>query len=350
MTSFINAIPSSEGQGEDFKRIFCSIPCTIENASDYLHQKLFPRKFCKDTWQVPEEDFDKALKKTEHAIETIWKNALSMPLDDTDARYAKISATLKNVAPPLRLVWWRTLDHLGKTPKSNEGYTLTLEEALNVCQATGKVFTYYFLSHRWDTRDHPDPNGVKSRICADYSRVRTQTFNEEVFYWIDYSSIDQEGMAPFIAALPLYCSGAQIIMVPYNEEYEDRGWCLVERLAYAALNGPLQFVCGMKYVDHAQQKGWSQIQSCFTYFADSEGLHYSWLRPLANPALGKLSFEQDRPLIKSLSEVLLRQWGKTWVQGSRWPPPGAFDRCSTTAKGPVRWGVTTVNVILMSKT
>ena len=89
MASFINAIPSSEGQGDDFKRILCSIPCTIENASDYLHQKLFPRKFCKDTWKVPEEDFDKALKKTEHAIETIWKNALSMPLDDTDARFVK---------------------------------------------------------------------------------------------------------------------------------------------------------------------------------------------------------------------------------------------------------------------
>ncbi len=226
-------------------------------------------------------------------------------------RYAKISKTIQKASPPLRLVWWRSLKHIGKTPRSEEGYTVTLEEAQAICKRIGKNFTYYFLSHRWETREHPDPHGYKSRICAAYGEERTRTFNEEVFFWIDYACIDQEGMAPFIAALPLYCSGSQLIMVPFHEEYEDRGWCLVERLAYAALNGPLQFVCGMKYVDHAKQKRWKQQQSCFTFFTDPSGLHYSWLRPLANPGEGKLGYETDRPLIKNLTEVLLRQWAKT---------------------------------------
>ena len=265
-------------------------------------------------------------------------------------RYAKIAGTIKLAAPPIRLIWWRTLKALGRTPRSEEGYTLTLEEALEICKRTGKSFTYYFLSHRWESTAHPDPKGTKSKICSSYGEERTQTFNEEVFFWVDFSCIDQEGMAPFIAALPLYCSGAQLIMVPYNEEYEERGWCLVERLAYAALNAPLQFVCGMQYCDYAEKQSWKQLQSCFTYFTDPSGKHYSWLRPLADPGLGKLGYEKDRPLIKELTNVLLRQWAKYWVDGTKWPPPGSFDRCSTTGKGkPVEWGVTTVNVILISK-
>eukprot|EP00794_Sanderia_malayensis_P011971 gene11971-13208_t len=351
--------PDADGFGSDFKKI-ChgKIPKSIDKASELVHDKLFPRQIGKDTWKVPENDFMKAMKKTEELIEGEWAGALATPYQDDhglgQTRYSKVSKTLQLAAPPLRLIWWRTLDHIGKTPKSNEGYTLTLEEAAYICKSTDKIFTYYFLSHRWETREHPDPLGKKSAICSTYGKTRsTWLFSgktEEVFFWIDYASIDQSNFPPFIAALPLYCSGAQLVMVPYHEEYEERGWCLVERLAYAALNGPLQFICGMDYVEYARKKGWKQVQSWFTYYSDPSDLHYSWLRPLGNPDDGKLGYETDRPMIKQLTKVLLRQWGKTWVVGRDWPPKGSFDMCSTTGQAmPVEWGKTTVNVILISK-
>ena len=343
--------PNSNGFGADFLRVKPSLPSNIEAADNHIHQNLFPRHIASEVWQPKKTDFTQTLNAVENLISKEWAQVLAIPLDHHSERYAEISKNIRKVAPNLRLVWWRTLKKLGRTPRSDEGYSLTLEEAASICHATGKIFTYYFLSHRWESRDHPDPTGRKSKICSRYGAERTQTFNEEVFFWIDFPCMDQDGdVGQFVAALPLYCSGAQVLMVPFNEEYEERGWCLVERLAYAALNVPLQFICGNDYVEYAKKAGWKQQQSCFTFHIDQpSGLHYSWLRPLANPAVGKLTFEKDRPLIKNLTEVLLRQWGKSWVQGSTWPPPGSLDMCCTTGqRNPVAWGNTTVNVILIS--
>ena len=84
----MNSVPgSNDGLASDFKESLRCIPSNIEQASNYFHEKLFPRKFCKATWKVAEEDFNVAMKNVEELIEKDWSTALAMPLDDMHARY-----------------------------------------------------------------------------------------------------------------------------------------------------------------------------------------------------------------------------------------------------------------------
>ncbi len=85
------SIPDSNGFGNDFETLYNSLPYGIEESSAYLHRNLFPRQFCKGTWKVPEENFEKALKNVERLIESDWGQALAMPLDDMQARYSMYS-------------------------------------------------------------------------------------------------------------------------------------------------------------------------------------------------------------------------------------------------------------------
>src|SRR5688500_2964730 len=104
--------------------------------------------------------------------------------------------------PRMRLLHWRTLGDLGRLPRSDEGHAV---DALAGIDAYGAPQVEVFMvSHRWlrpsldPTRSHPDgPDHEKARAVHQFSLWRRQWvlhqhgFLPEIFYWIDYSCIDQ---------------------------------------------------------------------------------------------------------------------------------------------------------------
>lgn len=97
-------MPDEDGFGSDFKRICGNRipnPPRIAEVSHHMHRNLFPRAISKETWKVPEEDFEKALRDVEKLIEGEWAVALAMPLDDGQARFVSQyldTVTLNTVA------------------------------------------------------------------------------------------------------------------------------------------------------------------------------------------------------------------------------------------------------------
>lgn len=77
-----------------------------------------------------------------------------------------------------------------------------------------------FISHRWETADHPDPNGHQLRKLRGL---------KDCFLIYDYSSFPQDSRSPELRLiLENMTRLIENVLILASPDYADRGWCLYE--------------------------------------------------------------------------------------------------------------------------
>jgi hypothetical protein len=91
-----------------------------------------------------------------------------------------------------------------------------------------------FLSHRWQSPEHPDPDGAHLRAILERSPVEAS-----VYLWIDYcclpqrqggqplSDVDRENLRAGLMFLPEIVKSCDF-MILHSPDYMDRVWCYTE--------------------------------------------------------------------------------------------------------------------------
>jgi hypothetical protein len=200
----------------------------------------------------------------------------------------------------MRLLHWRTLAELGRIPRSDEGYAVEAISGINTYGA-GKV-EIFMMSHRWlrPSRDpllsHPDsPDGQKARAINEFSLWRRKWvqdrhgFLPEVYYWIDFSCMDQEDNEDAVTMLPLWTACCERFLRFETEDYDERTWCRVEPL--------LSYV--FSFADHHVSIG-LDFTCRWPYFGKET------MRPILDPRGGKLTNPSDMALIHPLIDISTR--------------------------------------------
>lgn len=103
---------------------------------------------------------------------------------------------------------------------------------------------------------------------------------------------------PGIEALPLYisnCVGGMLVVA--NPEYEDRAWCRLEQVLYAAFSAKPVFTVTPSP---------ASVQGAQRWLSD-------WKKKLLNPATGNLTSDADRAAVTLLTEIAVRHYSQSWV-------------------------------------
>ena len=137
---------------------------------------------------------------------------------------------------------------------------LVVLDTMEQVEAFKKHKTVIFLSHQWLGWGIPDPQNVHFRAMCHAVRQVMRRMHlgdnydlDQVYVWVDYSSIAQEhrGMQMLaVSSLPVYCSVAHafVAVVPEAEHtnkkvtcdvasYNQRGWCRAEMLSKVCGSG-----------------------------------------------------------------------------------------------------------------
>lgn len=143
--------------------------------------------------------------------------------------------------PPMLLLHWKRLLELQRIPHFDESEAVDAMTGINSFGA-GRV-EIIMVSHRWlrpsenrlqafpDEDDHP-----KAKAINEFSDWRRQWvlarhgFLPEIFYWIDYSCIDQRDTAAAVPLLPLWVASCERFLRVETEDYDARAWCRLEAL------------------------------------------------------------------------------------------------------------------------
>ena len=211
-----------------------------------------------------------------------------------------IESTNSLGGPAMRLLHWRSLVELGRIPRSDEGKAIDAIKGIDAFGApTVEVF---MVSHRWlrpsldPSLSHPDnPNGDKIRAINEFSQWRRQWvlhqhgFLPEIYYWIDYSCMNQENTADAVPLLPLWVAACERFLRIETEDYDERAWCRVEPL--------LSYV--FSFADHHVSIGLEF--RCQWPYSGKEAK-----RPILDPRRGKLTKVDDMKLILPLVDLATR--------------------------------------------
>lgn len=175
--------------------------------------------------------------------------------------------------PELRLLPASELGRLGRIPRWTRQSgcpAITATDALGrhgVNPGGVPRAALVFCSHRWLTPsgeppDADDHKGTKAKSLAEWARwfcARSwgafgQLRYEEVYFFIDQACMQQDDMAPFVAALPLFVSACRTIVCYETDDFERRAWCRAERMVAYALcaNGDCPFVVGANFCHEGQ--------------------------------------------------------------------------------------------------
>src|SRR5262249_50772976 len=146
--------------------------------------------------------------------------------------------------PPMRLLHWRRLVELGRLPHSDEGEAV--DAIAGIDHFGAPEVEVFMVSHRWlrpslDRRGlHPHgPRGGKARALCEFSLWRRawvqngHGFLPEIYYWIDYSCIDQARTEESIPLLPLWVACCERFLRIETPDYDERTWCRLERIGPA---------------------------------------------------------------------------------------------------------------------
>lgn len=60
----------------------------------------------------------------------------------------------------------------------------------------------------------------------------------EKLFWIDFCCVNQRGIAPGVACLPLYAANCASMSILDHVEYDERAWTRAERVIFASFNKP----------------------------------------------------------------------------------------------------------------
>jgi hypothetical protein len=202
--------------------------------------------------------------------------------------------------PAMRLLHWGKLARLGRIPHSDEGHARDARDAIDAYGA--RLVEVFMVSHRWlqpsldRTRSHPDrPDNEKARALHEFSLWRRQWvldrhgFEPEIFYWLDYSCVDQANPAAAVQMLPLWVACCERFLRIETDDYEERTWCRVEPL--------LSYV--FSFADHHLSIG-LDFRHRWPYFGTRDRA------TVRDPRTGKLTNPEDLELILPLVELAER--------------------------------------------
>lgn len=257
----------------------------------------------------------------------------------------KIRHVNKLGGPPVRVVWWKTLDKLGRIPRfpDDREHILDLEQLVERWLAQcvpdgptrgcfdGHYLSVRFISHRWaqphyceecslgtcDVHANPDTwDNIKAQVLGQWGRDLYYSEDirpfrpEDLYFWIDYAGIHQED--PYlklsgITLLPLYiscCANGMVCYVDEDLEYADRAWTALERiLGYCLTASPALMKIDRGYLSNkpllcnmqltTQQPGWWSMHG-----------HSLWLR-LHDPTKGNITVPGDADVINRILDLAM---------------------------------------------
>jgi len=95
-----------------------------------------------------------------------------------------------------------------------------------------------FMSHSWS-----DDGNVKFDALQDYAEAWEKANDgKPCLIWLDKACIDQLNIAASLAALPIFLSGCQQLLVLAGETYTTRLWCVMELFTFLRMGGKRQNV------------------------------------------------------------------------------------------------------------
>ena len=143
--------------------------------------------------------------------------------------------------PTMKLLHWSRLVDLGRIPRSDESETVDALSGIDTFRAP--TVEIILISHRWlrPSRDHrkahPDSkDDTKAAAINEFSKWRRQWvltrhgFLPEIYYWIDFSCIDQSDTAAAVPLLPLWVACCERFLRIETCDYDERAWCRLELL------------------------------------------------------------------------------------------------------------------------
>jgi hypothetical protein len=207
-------------------------------------------------------------------------------------------------APPMRVLSLEALELSGSLPHSDRDLTVDARDALCLCGANtlAEPFAVFvFVSHRWlrPTENQPDDaTGSKHEALVQFGKwlqrergLRLGT-DARVFFWLDWTCIDQNEPAAYTAALPLYMAACSRFAVYQTDGWDTRAWCRLERL--------LAFTFMMRGKEHL----------VFGPNFKNVELPYALIMresvPLLDPATGAVTKPADMSEIRALTAIALR--------------------------------------------
>ena len=200
----------------------------------------------------------------------------------------------------MRLLHWGRLAELRRIPRNNEDHAVDAIEGINKFGA--QIVEIFMVSHRWlrpsldPSLSHPDsPDAEKAGAINEFSKWRRRWvlhrhgFLPELFYWIDYSCIDQDQTSGAVPLLPLWVACCERFLRIETKDYDERTWCRVEPL--------LSYV--FSFADHQASIGLDFRYRWPHFGAEAD-------RVILDPRRGKLTHPDDMDLIHPLIDVATR--------------------------------------------
>jgi hypothetical protein len=154
----------------------------------------------------------------------------SAHMDESDALFEAGGMVQEHEAlGAFRFIRGETLARFGRFPSYEEVADDLVERAEDGA-------TPYFVSHRWLTQEHPDPNG------RHFDLLRAIVQPSELC-WIDYSCLPQgtayadEVRKSLRWLMSLTIESQPLVIRTADDGYEQRAWCILETLAAQLIAG-----------------------------------------------------------------------------------------------------------------
>ncbi|MAS92730.1 MAG: hypothetical protein CMO55_05980 [Verrucomicrobiales bacterium] len=190
------------------------------------------------------------------------------------------------------------VEELGRIPESSEGTTV---EAISGIELYGASrVEVVMVSHRWlrpsiDIKlAHPDSeSNCKAKVINEYTKWRRKWvkhkhgFLPEIYYWIDYSCVDQSQTANAVPLLPIWVACCERFLQIETPEYHDRAWCRVETI----LSHIFSFADHHTVVDLGFRCRWPD-----------SGVETEMV--ICDPECGATTKEEDKPLLRRLTSLI----------------------------------------------
>lgn len=199
--------------------------------------------------------------------------------------------------PQMKLIHWKRLVELGRIPHSDEDHTV--EAITGIDTYSAPQVEIIMVSHRWlkpsldQTTAHPDlPDNRKAKAINEFSDWRRQWvlskhgFLPEIYYWIDFSCIDQNDTTTAVPLLPIWVACCERFLRIDTDDYDSRSWCRLEPL----LSYMYSFADHHLSIDLNYKSNWPEVGS-------------ETQLPILNPIDAVTTLFEDRQLISSLTTL-----------------------------------------------
>jgi hypothetical protein len=202
--------------------------------------------------------------------------------------------------PEMLLLHWDKLRQLERIPRFDEDQAMPAIQGIE--RFSAPFVEIFMVSHKWlrpsiDPEEaHPDTeDNAKAHAINEFSEWRRQWVSDrhgflpEIYYWIDYSCIDQDNTASAAPLLPLWVACCERFLRVETPDYDERAWCRLETMLSHVFS----------FADHHTAIGLDYRDSWPDTGSESA-------RMLLDPRAGKLTNPTDMALIEPLVDIALR--------------------------------------------